>query len=147
MILFIYLCILVLNLVAIGLTYRFLGVAFEKKEKFIFITVGIAIMYMLVAATYWLSTKNMQFAGNAGMGTAQSLITFTFVPINMILTLPILASSYRAYKEGRLKAQNFKNRLIALAIILVIILIIEFFYFKDIQSGIIELINKANIVP
>ena len=33
MVIFIYLCILLLNIVAIFMTYKFLGEDFEKKEK------------------------------------------------------------------------------------------------------------------
>ena len=43
MVIFIYLCILLLNIVAIFMTYKFLGEDFEKKEKSIFLVVGIAI--------------------------------------------------------------------------------------------------------
>ena len=100
-------------------------------------------MYLAVTGVYWLSTQNTNFP-NANV--AQSLITFTFVPVNGIVILPILASSYRYVKEGRLKVEKFRNRAILLAIVLVIILIMEFFYFKDIQSGIMQVLQKGTSV-
>ena len=139
MILFIYLCILVLNVLAVFLTYKFLGNESEKKEKWVFIIVGIAIMYMLVTLVYWMSTKNIDLG--SAKATAQNLITFSFVPVNAILILPFLARSYRYFKLGNLKSENFRNRLILLAVVLIIILIIEFFYFKDIQNGILSMIE------
>ena len=139
MILFIYLCILALNAVAIFLMYRFLGTNIEKKEKWIFIVVGIAFMYMLVSLIYWLSTKNIDLGTNSNL--ASNFITFTFVPVNSILILPFLASSYRYWKEGRLKPEKFRNRIILAVIILLIVLIIEFFYFQDIQNGILSLVQ------
>jgi ATP-dependent Clp protease protease subunit len=45
--------------------------------------------------------------------------------------------SYKYFKQGRLKKQNFKNRIILLCVILIIVLILEFFYFKDIQNSIL----------
>ena len=139
MILFIYLCILALNAVAIFLMYRFLGTNIEKKEKWIFIAVGIAFMYMLVSFVYWLSTKDIDLGTNSNL--ASNFITFTFVPVNSILILPFLASSYRYWKEGRLKPEKFRNRIILAVIILLIVLVIEFFYFQDIQNGILSLIQ------
>lgn len=139
MILFIYLCILALNAVAIFLMYRFLGTNIEKKEKWIFIAVGIAFMYMLVSFVYWLSTKDIDLSTNSNL--ASNFITFTFVPVNSILILPFLASSYRYWKEGRLKPEKFRNRIILAVIILLIVLVIEFFYFQDIQNGILSLVQ------
>ena len=100
-------------------------------------------MYLAVTGIYWLSTQNTNFP-NAK--SAQSLITFTFVPVNGIVILPMLASSYRYLKEGRLKMDKFRNRAILLAVVLIIILIIEFFYFKDIQSGIMQMLQKGTNV-
>lgn len=138
MIIFIYLCILLLNIVAIFMTYKILGENFEKKEKSIFLVVGIAIMYMIVSLVYWLSTRGVDLGINNEIG--KNFVVFTFVPINSMLVLPFLASSYKYFKQGRLKKQNFKNRIILLCVILIIALILEFFYFKDIQNSILNVI-------
>ena len=138
MVIFIYLCILLLNIVAIFMTYKFLGEDFEKKEKSIFLVVGIAIMYMIVSLVYWLSTRGIDLGINNEMG--KNFIIFTFVPINSMLVLPFLASSYKYFKQERLKKQNFKNRIILLCVILIIVLILEFFYFKDIQNSILNML-------
>ncbi len=142
MILFIYLCILVLNVLAIFLTYRFLGENTEKKDKLIFIVVGVAVMYMLVTLVYWLSTKNINLG--EGASTAKNLITFAFVPVNVIAVLPFLARSYYYSKMGKLQKDQLKNRIILLAVILLVVLIIEFFYFKNIQNGILNIISLKN---
>jgi len=92
MILFIYLCILVLNVVAIFMTYRFLGNDIEKKEKLIFIIIGFAIMYIAISAVYVLSSRGIEINNNTEIG--KNFITFCFVPLNCILVLPFLASSY-----------------------------------------------------
>ena len=137
--LFIYFCILVLNIVAIFLTYRFLGNDTEKKERWIFIIVGVAIMYMLVSIVYWLSTKNIDLG--SAESTAKNLITFAFVPVNGIAVLPFVARAYSYFKIGKLEQEKFKNRVILALVILFIILLIEFFYFKNIQTGILNIIN------
>ena len=137
---FIYLCILVLNVVAVLITLHFLGKGMDKKAKGIFIIVGIAIMYMLVTGVYWLSTDKIEMQELSE--AVQNFIIFTFVPLNAILILPFAASSFKHFRNGKLRGDKLRNRYILLAIVFLIILIIEFFYFKDIQLGIIDIINS-----
>lgn len=139
MVVFIYLCILVLNMAAIFITYKFLGEQVEKKERAIFIIIGMAIMYITVSFVYWISTKSIDVKTISEAG--KNFITFTFVPVNSILVLPFLGRSYRYLKQGRLRTEVFKNRTILMCVILIIVLIIEFFYFKDIQNGILNIIQ------
>jgi len=141
MIIFIYACILALNLVAIFLTYHFLGKEMDKKSKGIFIVVGIAIIYMLVSFIYWISTKDIDLGTSGTAG--KNLITFTFVPVNAIILLPFLANSYRQFQAGKLKSIPFRNRCIVLVIILVVLLVFEFFYFRDIQNGILNMLQNV----
>lgn len=139
--LFIYFCILALNVVAIFMTYKFLGASMEKKEKFIFIVIGMAVMYLTVSVVYWLSTKNLDIGELAEVG--KKIITFTFVPVNSIIVLPFIASSYKHFKIGDLKSDNFRNRCILSIIVMILVLTVEFFYFKDIQLGILNIVTKS----
>ena len=141
MLVFIYLCILLLNVVAILLTYHCLGKEMDKKSKGIFIVIGIAVIYLLVSFVYWVSTKDIDLGVNSDVG--KNLITFTFVPVNAIIILPFLASSYRNLKDGKLKIEPFRNRCILLGVILFVALLIEFFYFKDIQNGILSILQSV----
>ena len=134
-------CILVLNLVAIFLTYHFLGKEMDKKTKGIFIIIGIAVIYMLVSFAYWMGTKDIELGTSESFG--KNLITFTFVPVNAIVILPFLANSYKNLQAGRLKKVAFKNRCILLAIVLVILLVIEISYFKEVQIGIYNMLESA----
>lgn len=142
MVIFIYVCILVLNIVAILLNYRFLGNEIEKKEKLIFTVVGIAIMYLTVSFIYWLSSRNLDLGTLADLG--KNFMVFTFVPVNSILVLPFLASSYKKYKAGKIDTPVFKNRIILVAFILFVVLFIEFFYFQDIQTGILNIVSAKS---
>lgn len=133
--------ILILNVVAIGLTYSFLS-NIDKKERIIVIAVGIAIIYALTSFVYWISTKDVAIKEVSELG--QNIITFLFVPVNAIIVLPLIAKSYNKYKIGRLAPDKLRNRGIVLGIILLIILIIECSYFKDIQNGVVALIEENN---
>ena len=138
MILFI-IFILIINVVTITLVYYCLSDSL-KKEKIIFIAVGIAIIYVLTSLVYWISTKDIKIKEVSE--TCKNLIIFLFVPINAIITLPIVAKSYNKYKMGTLKKDKFRNRIIVIGGMLLIVLIIECSYFKNIQNGVIQLIEK-----
>lgn len=142
MLAFIYIFILILNAVSILLMYHFLGKELDKKTKWIFIIIGTAIVYMLTSIIYWLGTMNIDLGVDSNLG--KNLLVFTFVPVNAIIAMPFLASSFKYFQNGRLQARPFRNRCILVGVILLIILIIEFFYFKDIQTGILSILNANN---
>lgn len=133
----ILLFIIILNIVSIVLMYYCLG-DLEKKEKLIFIAAGTAVMYMLTSIIYWISTRNVEISEVSETG--KELITFLFVPINGILVLPLFAKSYYSFKQGRISGNILKNRGVALGIILLIVLIIECVYFKNIQEQVVNLV-------
>lgn len=131
--------ILIMNVVAIVLTYHCLA-DLTKKEKFIFIAVGVAIMYMLTSIVYWISTWKIEVTEVSETG--KNLITFLFVPVNGLIVLPLLAKSYVKFKFGSLNNTIFRNRIIVLAVLLLLVLAIECAYFKNIQTQVINLINE-----
>lgn len=131
--------IIVLNIIAIALTYYCLS-DLEKKDKVIFIAVCVAIIYMLTTLVYWISTKSVAVKEVSDLG--KNLITFLFVPINTLVVVPLLAKSYNKYKTGFLAFDKLRNRGIVLGAILLIILIIECVYFKNVQNTVITLIEK-----
>lgn len=131
--------IIVLNIVAIALTYYCLSDV-EKREKLIFIAIGVAIIYVLTSFVYWISTKDVAMKVVSELG--KNLITFLFVPINGIIVLPILAKSCAKYKTGRLDLDKLKNRTLVLVMILAILLIVECMYFKEIQNRVVAMVEK-----
>ena len=52
----------------------------EKKEKFIFIAVGVAIIYGITALVHWIGIQELDEVYQDGI--AKDLVTFLFVPIN-----------------------------------------------------------------
>lgn len=139
--LIIILFIIILNAVSILLMYRCLTEV-EKKEKLIYIIVGTAVMYILTSIVYWISTKNIEITQVSELG--KDLIIFLFVPINGIVILPLFAKSYTKFRNGNLSGRVLRNRGILLGILLLIILVIECIYFKNIQEQVVNMINEKN---
>lgn len=137
--LIILLFIIILNIVSIALMYYCLDDT-PKKEKIIFIVAGTAIMYVLTSIVYWISTRGIEVTEVSEKG--KDLITFLFVPINGILILPIFSKSYYKYRQGSLDNRTFRGRGVVLAVLLLIILIIECIYFKNIQEQVVNMITE-----
>lgn len=133
--------IVLLNVVVIALTYYCLEVS-DKKDRVIFIAIGIAIMYILTSIVYWFSSKGIEMKEISETG--KNLITFLFVPINGIVVLPIFAKAYSKYKMGKIQSQHLRNRAILLAIILFMILVIECGYFKNVQEKVTQMLEDKN---
>ena len=135
----IILFILILNIVSILLMYRCL-VNSDKKEKLIFIAAGTALMYILTSIVYWISTKGIEITEVSQTG--KDLIIFAFVPVNGIIVLPLFAKSFTKFKSGGIRGDVLRNRGIALGVILLILLVLECIYFKNIQKQVVSYIQE-----
>lgn len=133
MIYFIMFIVVVLNALCIYLMYRFLK-DIDKKEKFIFIAVSVAIMYGITVFIHWISIHNLEAMYQDGV--AKDIVTFLFVPINGLIILPALASSYNSYKEKKLELDVFGKRMLVLLIPLLIVLILECVFLKNVQVAV-----------
>lgn len=140
---FILIFIIILNVVTIVLTYHCLG-DLLKKERLIFIVVGLAVMYALTSVVYWISTNGIEITEVSETG--KNLITLLFVPINGLVILPLLAKSYYKYKTGGLDKSVLLKRGTVLGVLLVIVLIFECIYFKNIQEQVVNLIEENQVL-
>ena len=129
---FIIIGILIANIVAVLLTYHFIK-TLEKKQKIIFIAVAVAIIYIVVSIIYLLSSIGIEQAVSQA---AKSFVTYMFVPVNMIILMPIIANTYCNLKLKKLNRDKLQKRLIIIGVISLLLIIFEFFYFKNIQVNI-----------
>ncbi len=129
---FIIIAILIVNLVAVLLVYQFIK-TLEKKEKLLFLVIGIAINYILVSIIYWFSSFGIE---KLVTQSAKSFVTYMFVPVNVILTMPFIANAYCKIRLKKIKTEQLKNRCIVIAIVTIVVLVIEYFYFRNIQLNI-----------
>lgn len=130
--LFMMIAILFVNVIAVVLTYQFIKVL-DKKEKVIFIAIAVAVNYMIVSGVYALSGIGID---KVVTQSAQNFVTYMFVPVNMILVMPFIASTYSKFKLNKIKKEPLRNRIIAIAGWAILILVVEYFYFRSIALNI-----------
>lgn len=129
---FIMLAIVIANIIAGLLVYQFIK-RLPKTEKTIFIGVSFAIVYVLVSMIYWISGFGIDSRINE---IAKDFIIFTFVPVNVIVLIPFIASKYNKLRFKETSKEEFIKRLIVVGVIAIIILTCQYFYFKKIKQNI-----------
>lgn len=131
----------VTNIIAIVLTYQFIK-KMPKKDIIVFLATSVAIMYILVSIVYWISGFGVDSTIHDAM---KNFVTYLFVPINIILFVPYFALQYTKFKSKKIKVQQLSKKLSTLLIFLVVVLIVEYFYFANIQKNVKDITeNQTN---
>lgn len=139
---FIMLAIVATNAIAIALIYQFVK-RLSKMDKLVFIAGSVAMIYVIVSIVYWISGFGIDQKVHEA---AKSFITYTFVPVNVILLVPFVAIKYNKLKNNEIGRDDFFKRLAIVGIVAVIILIVEYNYFKGMQLNMIQTIESRNNV-
>lgn len=129
------------NIIAIFLVYYSLkGV--DKQKKIIDTMIGIGVMYILVLIVYTLSSLGIAKTSNSE--TIKTYMMMAFVPVNVIVLIPFFIHSYIKAQRKEITIKMLTNRSIILLIICFVILIGEFFYFRNFQKHMAILQEQAN---
>lgn len=137
--LFITLFILVANVVGLLLVYHSFDKRVEKNRKLMYTMISVGIIYILTLIVYFFSSLGMN--NENVTENSRNIITFSFVPINTIILLPILIRAYNNRRANKITTNQLNRTTIIMIIIAIILIIVEFFSFRNIQNGIISIFN------
>ena len=129
---FIMLALLLANAIAIILIYQFVK-KLPKMNKIIFIAASFAIVYLLVSIIYWISGFGIEKNINE---EAKDFIIFAFVPVNVIIFIPFIASKYNKLMLKKIQKEDLIKTVVIVSILAFIVLTIEGFYFKGMKKNI-----------
>lgn len=133
--LYVMIAIVLANAIAVGIIYRMIK-KLPKKEILIFIAISFASMYMAISVIYWLSGFGIEKEIPEGI---KSVITYLFVPINVLLFIPYLASQYSKLRQKQIKKGQLQKKVVGLGILLVLVLLLEYFCFNNLQKYILNM--------
>ena len=131
--------ILAANVVSILLIYHSFDKNIEKTKKLLYTMISMGVVYIIVLITYFFSSIGL---AKEVTQKAKDMITFTFVPVNAIIIVPFLLRSFNQRKNKEITTEQLNKRTIIVAIIAIIIVVGEFFYFRNIEKGIIDIANQ-----
>ena len=133
----IYIFLILANIVAMAATYFSFGKRLSNDKKMMYSMITIGIIYIITLIVYFFSSIGIQ--NDKVSQSSRNMVTFSFVPVNTIILLPFLIHSFTKAKDKEIKTESLNKRVAIVAIIAVILIITEFFYFRNIQNNIIEL--------
>lgn len=137
----IVLFIFVANCVALLLTYHSFDKKIDKNKRMLYTMIAVGVMYIVISITYFFSSIGIEKEVSEN---SKNMITFTFVPVNSIIILPFLINSYKKARQKEIKMESLNKRVIIMGIIAIILITSEFFYFRNIQNGIIRMMNEMS---
>ena len=140
----IFLFILVANVIAFLLIYNSFNKNVEKTKQLLYTMISMGIVYIVVLVIYFFSSIGLS---KEVTSQAKEMITFSFVPVNSIILIPFLIRSFNKRKNKEITTEQLNRRTIIMIIIAIALIIGEFFYFRNIEKGIIDIANeKQNII-
>lgn len=139
----IYFIILILFAVLILWTWNNTKDFEDNTKRIKFIGIGILALFIITFIIFLFSKIGLTYPNKEILKQVRRISILLCVPINGYLSLPHIAKIKSDVETNSIDDEKSKKRIIILSIIVIIAIILEIFYLKDFQRGIIE--NMANI--
>ena len=107
-----------------------------------FIIVGTIFITILTLILFWISKIGITYPKKEMIGEVRKIILLSFVPINGFIILTQAASIFIQAKSGIVSKEDMEKRIKRLVIIFIILIFFEAIYFKNIQNGIIKIMQN-----
>ena len=107
-----------------------------------FIFVGTLFITLLTLILFWISKIGVQYPKKEMIGEVRRIILLSFIPINGFVTLTQSASIFAQAKSGMVSKEDMQKKIKRLVIIFIILIVFEAIYFKNIQNGMIRIIQN-----
>lgn len=135
----IFLFIVIANAIAIMFSYHSFDKNIEKNKRVMYTMISVGIMYIVTLITYFFSSIGIE---KEVAQKSKDMIIFSFVPVNTIIIIPFIVSSFYKKKKGIITLEQLNTRTIIMIVITIVLLIGEFFYFRNIEKGIMNIANQ-----
>lgn len=107
-----------------------------------FIFVGTLFITLLTLILFWISKIGVEYPKKEMIGEVRRIILLSFIPINGFLMLTQTASIFAQAKSGMVSKEDMQKKIKRLVIIFIVLIVFEAIYFKNIQNGMIIIIQN-----
>lgn len=132
---------IILYLILLGFTWHNLD-AVDSKLKVAYILIGTILMAVITLIVFNISKSNVEYQNSNMISNMRNMLVVVFTPINGLIVMPYVANMLGKISVQEITQEKFKKKAIVITLILVTILIFECGYLKDIQLGILDMINR-----
>ena len=107
-----------------------------------FILVGTIFITILTLILFWISKIGIAYPKKEMIGEVRKIILLSFIPINGFITLTQASTIFAQAKSGMMSKEDMEKKIKKLVIIFIVLIIFEAIYFKNIQNGMIKIIQS-----
>ena len=111
--------------------------SFEPKRRIIYIAVGMVIMYIITIIICNIATSKIEPIYKDILKDILHVIKIIFTPVNAMIVVSLIGKTLGKVKDGALAKDKAKNRLIAILVAFILILIYETNYIGNFAEEIL----------
>ena len=116
----------------------------DQKIRIAYLIVGTLFIAMVTLIIFLVSKIGVNYPKKEMVGQVQKIVLLVFTPINGFLVLTQFSSVFQQIRSGMVSKEKMDKKIKTLLIVFTILIIIECIYFKNVQYGIIKIINSKS---
>lgn len=132
--------IIVIYVLLIAWVWTNLGVI-DKTKKILIILIGIVIVYLITLIVFNISKSGINYEQKIMEKDIRRILVSMFTGLNSLITLPFIAKLIEKIHENQIEQKEVSKKLSIIVVIFVICMFFECGYMKDIQQGILDMVN------
>ena len=109
--------------------------------RILYIVIGTAFIIFVNLILFYISKIGITYPKEEMIGETRKIILLIFTPINGFVVLTQFASIFTKIKSGIISKEEMSKKLKIIFVIIAVLIILECIYFKNIQNGLIDVIN------
>lgn len=116
----------------------------DQKIRIAYLIVGTLFIAMVTLIIFLVSKIGVNYPKKEMVGQVQKIVLLVFTPINGFVVLTQFSSAFQQIRSGMVSKEKMDKKIKTLLIVFTILIIIECIYFKNVQYGIIKIINSKS---
>ena len=116
----------------------------DQKIRIAYLIVGTLFIAMVTLIIFLVSKIGVNYPKKEMVGQVQKIVLLVFTPINGFVVLTQFSSVFQQIRSGMVSKEKMDKKIKTLLIVFTILIIIECIYFKNVQYGIIKIINSKS---
>lgn len=116
----------------------------DQKIRIAYLIVGTLFIAMVTLIIFLVSKIGVNYPKKEMVGQVQKIVLLVFTPINGFVVLTQFSSVFQQIRSGMVSKEEMDKKIKTLLIVFTILIIIECIYFKNVQYGIIKIINSKS---
>ena len=110
----------------------------EHGKKILYTIIGLIIMYIVTMITFNISKTGINYDNPQMEKDIGNILILIFAGLNSLVVLPYMAKLLSRINDEEIEKNQVGKRIMVIVVVLLICLMMESGYLKDIQKGIIN---------